>query len=137
MSKSSPLINLIVIKAADIDRAASFYRLLGLSMERHQHGSGPWHYCAESNGVVFELYPAFDGEVSPNTRLGFQVDDLDNTLQQLQEHGVKVLRHKATSPWGLRAVVEDFAGHRVELIEREKRFAEHAKELRNISVSNC
>jgi catechol 2,3-dioxygenase-like lactoylglutathione lyase family enzyme len=46
VSKSSPFINLIVIKAADIDRAASFYRLLGFSMEKHQHGSGPLHYCA-------------------------------------------------------------------------------------------
>ena len=137
MPKSSPVINLVVIKASDIDRAAGFYQLLGIPMERHQHGSGPWHYCAELNGLVFEIYPGqSDGDTSVSTRLGFQVDDLDNTLQRLQEHGVKVLRHKATSPWGFRAVVEDFAGHRVELIEKEKHSAELAEEFQRVPAAS-
>jgi lactoylglutathione lyase len=128
MPKSTPLINLVVIRASDIDHAASFYQLLGLSMERHQHGSGPWHYCAESNGLVFEIYPGESDEEVSATRLGFQVDDLDGTLQHLQENGVKILREKATSPWGLRAVVEDFARHGVDLIEKQTRRRESCKE---------
>jgi lactoylglutathione lyase len=121
MRSSSPTINLLVLKAPDSDRAASFYQLLGIPMERHQHGSGPSHYCTDLNGLVFEIYPGqSEGDSSGSTRVGFQVHDLDDTLQCLQEHGVNILRQKATSPWGFRAVVEDFAGHRVELIQKEK-----------------
>ena len=136
MPKTPPIINLVVLKASDIHRAASFYQLLGISMERHQHGSGPWHYCTQLNDLVFEIYPNQSDEDAPaSTRLGFQVDDLDSTLQHLQEHGVKVLRHKATSPWGFRAVVEDFAGHRVELIEKERLSTELVEENQRVACA--
>jgi predicted enzyme related to lactoylglutathione lyase len=118
MPSLTPRINLLVLKSPDIDRAASFYRLLGLSFERHQHGSGPWHYAADLDGLVFEIYPGQpEGTLPAGTRLGFQVSDLDATLGDLRRHGVKVIQDKSPSPWGLRAVVEDYGGHRVELTQ--------------------
>lgn len=48
---STPRLNLIVLRVADIDRAAEFYRLLGVEFTKHAHGSGPLHYAADSNGL--------------------------------------------------------------------------------------
>ena len=50
-------LNLVVIRAEDIDRAAAFYGLLGLEFQKHRHGSGPEHYASEERGIVFEIYP--------------------------------------------------------------------------------
>jgi lactoylglutathione lyase len=118
MPSVSPRMNLLVLKSPDVDRAVNFYRLLGLTFDRHQHGSGPWHYSAEVDGFVFEIYPGHVETVQPSgTRLGFQVADLEETLAKLRRSGVKVVQEKLLSPWGLHAVVEDFTGHRVELTE--------------------
>jgi hypothetical protein len=34
----TPRLNLVVVRVADIDRAASFYRLLGSECSKHGHG---------------------------------------------------------------------------------------------------
>jgi hypothetical protein len=47
-----------------------------------------------------------------------------------------ILRQKATSPWGFRAVVEDFAGHRVELIEKEKLPTECVEEFQRVHIAS-
>jgi predicted enzyme related to lactoylglutathione lyase len=120
MPSVSPRMNLLVLKSPDIDRAAAFYRLLGLSLERHQHDSGPWHYAAEANGIVFEIYPGkAEKTVTSDTRLGFEVSDLDEKLGELRRHGVRIVQEKTSGRWGLHAVVEDFAGYRVHLTECE------------------
>lgn len=120
MPKHSARMNLLVLKTPDIERAANFYRLIGLSFERHQHGSGPSHYATDLGELVFEIYPGqLERPLSSDTRLGFQVGDLDDTLNDLRRHGVRIIKEKAPSSWGLRAVVEDFAGYRVELTERK------------------
>ena len=110
---STPRLNLVVIRVADIERAAAFYRAIGLTFERHAHGSGPEHLAAETAGGVFELYPATPSQpVDPSTRTGFAVTDVDATLASI---GTPPAAAKA-SPWGRRAVVTDPDGHRVELV---------------------
>lgn len=47
----SPIsLNLVVLRSRDIDRAAEFYRCLGLEFTRHRHGIGPKHFAAEVTG---------------------------------------------------------------------------------------
>lgn len=41
--QSPPLLNLVVIRSVDLDRAEKFYNALGLLFERHSHGIGPEH----------------------------------------------------------------------------------------------
>ena len=48
-------LNLVVLRVADIERSAAFYRLLGLDFIKHAHGSGPTHYASESDGFVFDV----------------------------------------------------------------------------------
>ncbi|MGH7214438.1 MAG: VOC family protein [Tepidisphaeraceae bacterium] len=67
---NTPRVNLVVLRVADIDRAAAFYRLLGFEFSKHAHGTGPQHYACESNGFVFELYPA-----TPEARFAYLSDD--------------------------------------------------------------
>lgn len=113
---STPRLNLVVIRVADLERAAAFYRAIGLTFERHAHGSGLEHLAAETAGGVFELYPATPSQpVDASTRIGFAVTDVDATLASLGGVGTPPGGAKA-SPWGRRAVVTDPDGHRVELV---------------------
>ena len=113
-------LNLVVIRAADTERAARFYRVLGLDFVAHRHGSGPEHLACESGPAVFEIYPRRDdADSTAATRLGFRVARLNAVLDELRSAGVRVVSAAKASPWGRRAVVEDPDGHRVELTESE------------------
>ncbi len=71
---TTPRLNLLMLRVAELERAANFYRLLGLQFMKHAHGSGPEHYASEIPGLVFELYLATTEQpVSASTRLGFAV----------------------------------------------------------------
>lgn len=89
---------------------------LGLRFERERHGDGPEHLCAKSGELVFEVYPSRD-ETEPHTRLGFEVDDIDRVVRDIEQVGGRVVKAPSASPWGIRAVVEDPDGHRVELTQ--------------------
>lgn len=117
---SSPRLNLVVLRVADLERSAAFYRALGLEFARHAHGSGPTHYAAECEGFVFELYPATaDQPASSSARIGFVVDDVDALVGRLGAiDGARVVSPPKDSEWGRRAVVADPDGHRVELIRQ-------------------
>ena len=112
-----PHLNLVVLRSADIDRGAAFYRELGLLFTKHAHGSGPEHYSSEVSGLVFELYP-LTPKSSPTTgtRIGFRVDAVDGIVKSLAKIGAAVLSPPADSEWGRRAVVKDFDGHVIELV---------------------
>ena len=114
-----PRLNLVVIRSPDIDRAADFYRALGLLFTKHSHGTGPEHYSSEVCGFVFEIYPLADGQ-PPTTaaRVGFVVDDVDSLVGLVTEAGATVVSAPRDSPWGRRAVVRDLDGHSVELVSQ-------------------
>ena len=133
----SVALNLIVLRSRDIQRAATFYALVGLSFVEHQHGkNGPVHLAAElgSGSVVFELYPeptsrpadatlttttASAAVSSSGTRVGFRVGNVDDVVQRImQTFGTAhVVTGPSTSPWGRRAVLVDLDGHKVEVTE--------------------
>jgi predicted enzyme related to lactoylglutathione lyase len=115
-------INLIVLRVADIERSAAFYRILGLEFEKHAHGTGPQHYASESGGMVFELYPAtLEQPVSTSARIGFAVADVDAAAAKLgAAFGARVVGVPKDSPWGRRAVIADPDGHRIELVARSE-----------------
>ena len=114
----TPRLNLVVLRVADIDRSAAFYRLLGLEFTKHAHGSGPLHYASDSSGFVFELYPASPEQpVSPSMRIGFAVADVDEAVSKLvAEASARVVTPARDSEWGRRAVIADPDGYRIELV---------------------
>jgi lactoylglutathione lyase len=112
-----PMANLLVLRSPDIHRAAEFYRALGLLLVLERHGNGPEHYSSSVNGFVLELYPlAAGGAATTATRLGFNVDSVDELVPLVRESGAEVVSGPHDSPWGRRAVVRDLDGHTVERI---------------------
>jgi lactoylglutathione lyase len=110
-------LNLTVIRCADIEASAAFYRLLGLEFEKHSHGAGPEHFATFDGLWTFEIYPAstrFPASIS--TRIGFAVDSCDETAKRLQNSGFALDTIPTDSTWGRRAVALDPDGHRVELL---------------------
>jgi lactoylglutathione lyase len=113
-----PSFNLVVISSTNFERATRFYEALGLSFTKHRHGTGPEHLTCELGFVVFEIYPrAGEADSTASTRIGFKVSSVDEIVKQLEQNGVTVISPPKDSPWGRRAVVNDFDGHRVELTE--------------------
>ncbi|WP_103666342.1 VOC family protein [Pseudanabaena sp. BC1403] len=115
---SEILLNLVVIRSSNIDKSAAFYRLIGLSFVKHQHGKGLEHFASEIGCITFEIYPLVTGSESTSTiRLGFQVTSLESIVSELKKHGASIISAPANSPWGWRAVVSDPDGNRVELTQ--------------------
>jgi lactoylglutathione lyase len=120
-----PSLGLIVIRAANLEQAVSFYRALGLEFSEEQHGTGPVHYACDLGGTIIEIYPGKPGTAPERrsggaTLLGFQVDSLEVTLKAIAETGATILTAPQDSPWGKRAVIQDPDGRAIELSETEK-----------------
>jgi predicted enzyme related to lactoylglutathione lyase len=115
---TEPQMNLVVIRARDLDRAQEFYERVGLKFERHAHGNGPEHLACEMSSFVFEIYPVVDEQpTTESTRIGFAVRNVDELVEKLSTAGVAIHRQPKDSPWGRRAVVRDFDNHLVELTQ--------------------
>ena len=113
------MLTLVVIRSKDIERLASFYTILGLTFTRHRHSSGPEHMSSTVGPTVFEIYPVTAANENTSfTRLGFTVPSLTETLTKLREINTTVLAEPSDTPFGSRAVVQDFEGHKIELYEK-------------------
>ena len=94
------LLNLVVIRSANIERVSQFYKLLGLNFTLHHHSKGPKHYTCELGMVGFEIYPHTDSTKNiDSTHIGFQVNSLDGLFAKLKESGVIVISQPKNSPW--------------------------------------
>ena len=114
-----PSLNLLVIRSKDIDRAKSFYEILGLTFTKHQHGKGLEHFASTIGDLVFEIYPLRESDhPTTSTRLGFAVTSCDDTTKKLHDAGCTIRSKPNDSPWGRVAIVEDFDGHKVEIVQK-------------------
>jgi predicted enzyme related to lactoylglutathione lyase len=113
-------LNLLVLRAAEMNRLVDFYSALGLHFERHSHGRGVEHYAAQLGDSVFEIYPRqAESDVTTAVRLGFGVSSVDEAVERLRGKSAQILAEPHDSPWGRRAVVQDPEGHKVEICERQ------------------
>jgi predicted enzyme related to lactoylglutathione lyase len=114
-------LNLIVLYSQDIERSKAFYETLGLHFTKEQHGSGPEHYSCELGKTVLEIYPlTTERTAAPCTRLGFSVSSIEEITARLAKLGCRLIAGPRESPWGIRAVLQDPDGYRVELIEQRE-----------------
>ena len=119
---SKPIVNLVVLRTADLALARSFYEVLGLSFVQEQHGSGPVHLSCDRGGMVLELYPGKPGQAPERlnagaTMLGFVVESVEVTLEKLNALRINVVTPPKESPWGKRMVVLDPDGRAIEISE--------------------
>ena len=77
---SDAVLNLIVIRSADLDRAHRFYSALGIRLDRERHGSGPEHLVGIAGSVTFEVYPLADAMSTIGVRLGFRVHSMADAV---------------------------------------------------------
>lgn len=114
----SPLLSLLVLKVRDLEACCAFYSSIGLQLVRERHGRGPEHVSANAGGhVLLELYPANADTPTPQVRLGFTVTSVEATISAVLQAGGTLISPPVQGEWGLRAVVFDPEGHRVEFVE--------------------
>jgi predicted enzyme related to lactoylglutathione lyase len=89
---------------------------------KHRHGSGPEHFSAELGaGGVFEVYPlTAESSLTTTTRIGFCVDSVADACSAISLCGGRIVSEPKIGAWGMRAVIDDPEGHRIELTERKE-----------------
>lgn len=116
-----PTLSLVAIRVSDITRSAEFYSVLGIIFQQEQHGNGPVHYSGSVGGTIFELYPATEHSPVTSCRLGFAVAAIHDAIARWREFGGVIVAEPTESPWGLRAVVADPDGHKIELTQQSSK----------------
>lgn len=110
-------LNLVVLRVKSVDVSAQFYAALGIAFKREQHGKGPIHLSGEAGSVVLELYPSEPDSATTAIRLGFVVPSIEGLLASIVDAGGIVVSEPKSGPWGVRAVLADPDGNRVEVVE--------------------
>jgi lactoylglutathione lyase len=89
-------------------RLADFYSLLGLVFDHREHGNSPMHYATTMGSLVLEVYPLTKNQTAPgsNLRLGFAIDNFEETLDCLKNKGI-VFSAPNLTDFGFLAIVSD------------------------------
>lgn len=118
VAMSSPVLTFLVLRARDLECTARFYAELGFTLVPEQHGSGPAHYSCQTGSVVLEIYPAGSSGAEPGTGMfGFTVASMPEALRSVQAFGGSVISEMKRTQRGIRAVVLDPDGRKLELLE--------------------
>ncbi|MBS63402.1 VOC family protein [Salinisphaera sp.] len=105
-------LDLLVLRCRQLEPSRQFYESLGFRFAAEKHGTGPLHYAAVGDGFVFELYPASANEAVDNTRLGFGIEHIPQSLAQVPETTTREFD-------GTRIyIVRDPDGRKIELREK-------------------
>ena len=111
-------LNLLVIKTHQLDKIKAQYELLGFDFIYHNRGNRPFHYSAELDGLIFEIYPLPKNKLiaDDTTRLGFSIKNVTTKIAELKNTNWKIAADISETKWGTRAVIQDLDGRKVELI---------------------
>jgi predicted enzyme related to lactoylglutathione lyase len=112
-------IRLIVIRTNDPKQLADFYSLLGLTFDYHKHANSPMHYSTTIGSLVLEIYPLAKNqtEVDKNLRLGFAIDNFEETLNLLKSNDIIFSAPTATD-FGFLTIISDPDGRKVEIYKK-------------------
>ncbi|RMG10271.1 MAG: hypothetical protein D6731_17775 [Planctomycetota bacterium] len=106
----------VLIRSPRAEAMVRFYRdLLGLPLEKEEHGSDPPHWGCFLAGLHFAIHAAPDRVPGPTIELSFSTPDVDGDLASLKEAGVPVLQEAHDRPFGRLAAVRDPDGNVVYL----------------------
>jgi predicted enzyme related to lactoylglutathione lyase len=114
-------IKLLVLRTPDPPKLAHFYSQLGMQFEYHQHGNSHYHYSTLIGKTVLEIYPLAKNQIQAdsNLRLGFEIDDFYNVLEQFTQQNVKIVHEPMQTEFGTVAVIQDPDGRKIELYKKE------------------
>ena len=113
-------IRLLVLRTSDTKKLADFYSLLGLIFDYHSHGNSPFHYSASIGQTVLEIYPLTkrQNEADKNLRLGFGIDNFDQTVLTLKEQQVPFSFEPTQTDFGFMAIISDPDERKIELYRK-------------------
>jgi lactoylglutathione lyase len=117
MKSITACLNLVVLRVTDIEVSGRFYAAFGINFIREKHGNGPEHLSGQSGSLMLELYPLGSAASTAAVRLGFSVPLLAPVIHAVTQTGGYLLSEPQSCVWGLRAVVSDPDGHKIELLE--------------------
>ncbi|WP_231401913.1 VOC family protein [Panacibacter microcysteis] len=108
------------MRTGDTKRLADFYSLFGLIFEFHKHGNSPFHYSAKIGQTVLEIYPLTKSqkEADKNLRLGFGIDNFDQTVLSLKELKVSFSLEPTQTDFGFMAIISDPDERKIELYKK-------------------
>jgi len=108
---------LLVLRTGDMQKLAAFYTMLGLGFEYHRHGQSPMHYSTGIGPTTLEIYPLAIGQAAAdkNLRLGFAIDNFEETTENLKASGVSFLQEPSQTGFGFMAIIADPDGRKIEL----------------------
>jgi predicted enzyme related to lactoylglutathione lyase len=112
-------LSLLVIRSGNIDKAAEFYKALGLTLKKHSHPPCGEHYSSDGTGCVFEICQREQDEPTTPIVLGFEVSRIDAAVQAAVAKGGVLKAPSKDSVWGRFAVVKDLDGNSVFLTQKE------------------
>lgn len=110
-------IRLLVLRTDNTKRLAGFYNLFGLTFDYHKHGNSSLHYSAIIAKTVLEICPLTKSQTEPdkNLRLGFGIDNFDETVQKLKELAVPFSLEPTQTDFGFMAIISDPDDRKIEL----------------------
>ena len=118
-------LNAMVLRTNRLEEVLLFYKVLGLPLKEESHDGGPTHYTCKFSGLHFGIYehnPYKDRDrraPGQETMVGFEVANLEQALQALEDLGVNIVIPSEQVSWGQRAVVLDPDGRPIELNQSE------------------
>jgi catechol 2,3-dioxygenase-like lactoylglutathione lyase family enzyme len=129
----------ILIYSRNAERLAEFYRdVLGIPLEREQHGTSPVHYGCELGDVHFAIHPdesGLDEHVKERRfRLAFSVFSTEALVERLKSHGVPTLYPPKLAGFAVFTAVHDPDGNYVEFTELGDSWFEHLKSRKDSRV---
>jgi lactoylglutathione lyase len=113
-------IRLLVLRTGDTKRLAEFYSLFGLKFDYHKHGDSPLHYSTTIGKTVLEIYPLTKRQIKPdkNLRLGFGIDNFDETIQKLKKLEVAFSLEPTQTNFGFMSIISDPDDRKIELYKK-------------------
>lgn len=119
-------IKFVTITVKNLKESIKFYEdVLKLKIAREfsaMKGTNIAFLKGESSAMIelieYENKPTIDGIINPKVSIGFEVIDLDNTIKELEEKNIKIIRGPIKTPGGEEFIfIEDPNGVEIELIE--------------------
>ena len=109
----------IVLIVKDMDRSVAFYRdMVGLSVEMHT----PFWSSLSAGNISLGLHPESNhAKVAPSMgcTFGFEVEDIQATVQKLKAKGVQMQLEPKREDFGWLAIFADPDGYAVQLAQTE------------------
>jgi lactoylglutathione lyase len=94
--------------------------LFGLTSDYHKHGNSPFHYSASIGQTILEINPLTKSqtEADKNLRLGFGIENFDQTILTLKELQVPFSLEPTQTDFGFMAIISDPDERKIELYRK-------------------